>query len=53
MADEPQRPEAGYCALLEMLEALAANGDFSTEFRVAVVKERNRLMKLLERFGPP
>ena len=53
MADEPQRPEAGYCALLDMLETLASNQDFSVEFRAAAVQERNRLRKLLEKYGPP
>jgi hypothetical protein len=53
MADEPQRPEAGYCALIDILGALAANRDFSVEFRAAAVQERNRLKKLVERYGPP
>ena len=50
MAEKPQRPD--YAALIDTLEALASNTDFSVEFRAAAVQERNRLMKLLERYGP-
>ena len=56
MAEDPPSPKPDYCAMIDLLDDFLRTifdyPDFSVEFRIAAVKERNRLIKLLERFGP-